>query len=338
MLHFLATATDDEFTPFRNLAKDYLSGDRVPGRQLKRRSLERIVKEKPRQLISRVVDELQSYHDPDADSLLGGGIAEAINLITHEGAHLLGLDVLKDKIFGAPKRKPIPLNSEIAAYLTDKTYLKPSERPLKTVGYTRLPEYDSSYVSVWKNDKSDELTVSVRGTKLSAKDLLFDAAIMFGKTDVKLKELDETLNRIETRYPGQKYNLASHSLGSAYVMTEIPDHQQNVDEYYFYNPASSPMQSNDVLDRFANLPNATYYVNNGDPVNDTMRQRMSRDTLQTAVYIGPYAYTPWKSHSIDQWYPDFLQGEKVDQEEVEKLMPDATMKQDTVSTQETKLS
>ena len=254
------------------------------------------------------------------------------------------MDVLKDKIFGAPRKKTIPLNSEIAAYLTDKTYLKPAKRPLKTVGYTRLPEYDSSYVSVWKNDTTGELTVTVRGTKLSPKDLFFDAEIMLGKTTIKSDKLDDTLNKIETRYPNQKYNIASHSLGSAFVMSEIPDHQKHVEDYFFFTPASSPLQSNDVLDKYANIPNATYYVNDGDLVSDTMRQRMHRDTLETAVYKGEYRYTPWASHSLSQWYPDFIEDKfkppqpQYDRQDVDKLEPEAQLSTDNQESRDANLS
>ena len=294
LLHFLSTASEDEFKPFRNLADDYLAGRRVPPRKLFRSSLQRISKDTPRSLIPYVVDELEN------DSLLGGGIVEAAGTIVHEAAHLLGLDVLKDSIFGAPSRKPVPLSAETAAYLTDQTYKKVQDRPAGTIGYTRLPEYDSSFVSVWQNDKTSEHLVTVRGTVLAGKDLLADAGIFFGKTDTSLEELDDTLLKLERMYPDKKYDIASHSLGSAYVMSELENHRSRMDDLFFFNPASSPMQSNNILDQYANLQNATYYVNDGDVVGDTLRQRMSKDTLENRVYSGEWKYAPWSAHSLSQ--------------------------------------
>ena len=344
MIHFLSTVTEEEFTPFRNLAKDYLDGSRAPPRRLSRSSLKHILEDKPRNLIPRVVQEFESYSDPNEVSILGGGIAEGIGTMVGEASHLLGLDVLKDAIFGAPKRKPVPLTAETAAYLTDMTYRTVDKRPKKTVGYTRLPNYDSNYVSVWQNDTTSEIIVTVRGTKLSAKDLISDAKILFGKTNSKLKELDETLFKLEERYPDQKFDIASHSLGSAYVMSELEQHGSKIDDLFFFTPASSPLQSNNTLDMYANLPNATYYLNTGDIVGDTLRQRMSKDTLQEHVYAGDYRYAPWSAHSLSQWYPDYIENAYLpptptyNREDVGDLQPDVTTKQDTELTQDKKLS
>ena len=140
----------------------------------------------------------------------------------------------------------------------------------------------------------------------------------------------------------KKYDISSHSLGSAYVMSEIENHRNRMDDLFFFTPASSPLQSNQVLDQYANLKNATYFVNDGDIVGDTLRQRMSKDTLENRVYTGEWKYAPWSAHSLSQWYPHKIEEEyKVpqhDREDVEELAPDVTTKEDTKLTQEAKLS
>ena len=342
LLHFLSTATEKEFKPFQNLADDYLEGRRIPPRVLRRSGLSQISQYTPRNLIPHVVDELESHSREDRESQLGGGIVEGLSTIVGEAAHLLGLDVLKDSIFGAPSRKPVPLVAETAAFLTDLTYRDVKDRPLHSIGYSRLPQYDSNFISVWENEKTGEHLVTVRGTRLKGKDLLADAGIFLGKTDTSLKELDDTLLKLEETFPNKKYDISSHSLGSAYVMSEIENHRNQMDDLLFFNPASSPLQSNNVLDQYANLINATYYVNDGDVVGDTLRQRMNKDTLENRVYSGEWKYAPWSAHSLSQWYPDMIEESytvpEFDREDVEQLKPDETMEQDTKLTQEDKLS
>ena len=209
LLHFLSTATEDEFKPFQNLADDYLEGRRIPERVLRRSGLLKIAKSKPRDLIPHVVDELESHSQKDRESQLGGGITEAVSTIVREASHLLGLDVLKDSIFGAPSRKPVPLTAETAAFLTDMTYRNVKDRPHHTIGYTRMPQYDSDFISVWKNENTGEHLVTVRGTKVKGKDFLADAGIFLGKTDTSLKELDDTLMKLEQTFPNKKYDISS---------------------------------------------------------------------------------------------------------------------------------
>ena len=97
-----------------------------------------------------------------------------------------------------------------------------------------------------------------------------------------------------------------------------------------------------MLDQYANLINATYYVNDGDVVGDTLRQRMNKDTLENRVYSGEWKYAPWSAHSLSQWYPDMIEESytvpEFDREDVEQLKPDETTEQDTKLTQEDKLS
>ena len=111
---------------------------------------------------------------------------------------------------------------------------------------------------------------------------------------------------------------------------------------FFFTPASSPLQSNDVLDKYANIPNATYYVNDGDILSATKRQRMHRDTLETAVYKGDYRYTPWASHSLSQWYPDFIEDKfkppQPQYQDVNKLEPEAQLSTDTKQSRDANLS
>ena len=303
LIHFLATATDEEWQPFGDTANHFLTGKKKPSRRLKRTHLHTLATHKPFDLLQQVHDEFNSHHDPDRESLLGGGIVETIHTVGHEVAHLLGLDRLSDLLTGGPKENPRTRRSEVIAYLTDETYKKPSERRNETVGYTRVQKYDSEQFAVWEQ-ASGEILVTVRGSKLNWDDISTDIGIMFGKTGQKSDPLDALLDQIEKDYPGKKYDIAGHSLATSYILTEFPEHRDNMDDVFLFNPASSPTQSTEILREQANR-DAFYFINQGDIVSNGMYQQMERETLDNNVFTGPYIYAPWSAHSVTQWYsPD----------------------------------
>ena len=114
----------------------------------------------------------------------------------------------------------------------------------------------------------------------------------------------------------------------------------------FFSPGSSPFQDTNVLEHYANLPNAEYHINSGDIVPDALRQQMDENTLENQVYFGPYRYAPWSAHSLDQFVPDGLggtdepgPGEQHKQFDNEPTSFDtAEFQQDTEVTQEAGLS
>ena len=339
MMYFLNTATEEQYEPFRKIAKSYLDGSRVPGRQLKRSSLEHIAYGDPKTLLPHVVNEFQA-----GGSELGGGVASGLSTVVHEGAHLLGLDLLWDKVFGAPRPKMQSQESQFMAYLVSQAYKPVSKRKDHTIGFTRVQKYDTDQIAVWKNDKSGELTVTVRGTKfLKPKDLLADAKIIFGKTNSTLPALEKTLSDIERDHPGQKYNIAAHSLGNAYVFSEM-EHRPHWDGVFLFSPPSSPLQSDDVVSTWANQEGFQYFLNHGDLVSGNFSYFFDQDTLEDQVTYGDYRYDPISSHSLSQYYPSFIADSddrppEYDREDAPDQLPsDVIMGQDTEETRAEGLS
>ena len=327
MIHFLSTASAEEFQPFRDMAHEYLKGNKKPSRRLKKRAVEQIAYDHPKKLIPHVVNEFQ-------DSKLGGGIASGLSTIVQESSHLLGLDLLKDAVFGAPKPKMQSQDSQFVAYLVDQTYKPIEDRKLNTIGYSRLPRFDSDMVSVWQNDETNELTVTIRGTKMKSKDLLADTQLFLGKTDLTLPALEQTLSKIEQEFPNQKYNVGAHSLGNAYLLSEL-DHKGNWDGVYLFSPPASPLQSDDTVTEYANQDNFQYFVNQGDIVSSGFAHFFDKDTLQNQVTYGDYRYDPVSSHSLTQFFPKEYglsddRPQSYDREDVPGDLPsDATLQQDT---------
>jgi len=285
--------------PFRDKARDYLSGTEKPPVPLKREALQRIALHPPRKLVKHVVKD---FNENDAK---GGGIGSALGAIGQVTSNLLGVQPLMENVFGVQKPKPLTLDQEFAAYLVEQSYKDIDERPDTVLKrFERLAAYDTDHVSVWRNTKTDELTVAVRGTELSWSDILSDINLLLGSTNVASKELDKVLDQLESDYPQQKYDIAAHSLGTAFVENERQEHSRNWDEVFMFNPASSPAQNDQFEKLYANNEQYSYFVNHGDLVSANLIQFMTPETLQNNVQFGSYVWSPVGAHSLTNWYPE----------------------------------
>ena len=303
MIHFLSTAKDHEWEPFKTIATEYATNKRTPPRRLNLRHVNTVAQSHPRDLVPHVIDEFNSHVDPKRDSLLGGGIADVIHSVGHTVGHLFGLDKLSDAIFGGPEHKERSKDSEIAAFLVDMTYKPMKERPFIGVdGYRRLQKYDTDFYSVWEKPDG-ELLVTIRGTKLNHADIQADLKLLVGEKGGKLDSLDPLFDQLEKDFPNTKYNTAAHSLGTSYLIKEFPEHRDNMNEVFLFNVASSPLQSEGELENIANQ-NAQYYVNSSDLVSSGAYGQMDRETIDNNLYLGDYTYSPIAAHSLTQWYND----------------------------------
>ena len=344
LIHHLIIMDDKSFKPYKNMAEDFVQGRKIPTRRLKRKSLKKIANTNhPRDLVPQIIYEVQSHKTPLQKSQLAGGFTETVHTITHELLHLIGADVLADAIFGiSDPNKLVPLDAQFASFLVDQTYENIEDRKSFTLGkFKRIPKYDTSYTSVWENTTTGELTLSIRGTKATKSDIANDMLILSGKTNVTNEDVASVMDRLAVDYPYQKYDVAAHSLGCAFVFSELEDHGDSWDQLFLNNPASSPLQNTDVIQNYANLPNATYLLNSGDIVSDGIRQQMSADTLHNNVYFGDYRYSPIAAHSNTAWIPtNFgLSDDRPTQYEGDtNLVEDASMQQDTEATRDAGLS
>lgn len=300
MIHFLSTAHDDDWAPFKKIATEYATNKRTPPKRLNLRHVNTVASSKPRDLVPHVIDEFNSHVDPGRKSLLGGSISDVIHTIGHSVKHIFGLDKLSDMIFGGPEKKDRSHESEVAAYLVKQTYLDLKSRPMVGVdGYNRLPKYDTDFYSVWEKPDG-ELLVTIRGTK-DFTDIKADLKLLVGEKGGKLNSLDPLFDQLEKDFPGVKYDCAAHSLGTSYLLKEFPEHRDNMDEVFLFNVASSPLQSKNELQHLGNQ-SAQYYVNSGDLVSSGAYGNMDRETIDNNLYLGDYKYSPMAAHSVSQWY------------------------------------
>jgi hypothetical protein len=330
IIHFLSTASEKDMKPFRDTARSYVEGEKQPPIPLKRKALKRIATLHPKKLVKHVVADFQG------NDAVGGGIGSAIGAISHVAGNMIGLP------FGAQKPQALTLDQETAAYLVKMAYKPIDERPDTVLKrYERLSEFDSKHIAVYKDNRTGELTVACRGTKMNWSNIKDDIGILAGKTSVDSQEIDGVLDRLEKEFPGMKYNVAAHSLGTMFIETQRPEHGAYYDNVYMFNPASSPMQSDDFEQLYANNPQYQYFINHGDLVSSNLLQFMTPDTLENSVNFGSYAWSPVTAHSLSNWYPEGFgnaDGDPIALTEQKPSDDTAELQQDNEQTQQDNLS
>jgi len=98
MIHFLNTATDDSWSPFKRLATEYATNKRTPPKRLNLSHVHMVATQKPRELVQPIENEFNSHIDPERESLLADGVADTVHTLGHVIGHSLGFDRLVDRI------------------------------------------------------------------------------------------------------------------------------------------------------------------------------------------------------------------------------------------------
>ena len=185
------------------------------------------------------------------------------------------------------------------ARLVDESYKTMGERDATFEHWTRQPEYDSNYVSVYDNDDGHRF-VSVRGTKVNMQDLKEDAKIgMKGRPD---NLVGEELQRIfDDTEPGRLIDVGGHSLGTSLILTAYDNDdnlQDRVNQTFLYNPAVSPVSTEEnVTHKYENDERVRYFIDLLDPVSVG---NIGDIGPKNVVYRTSYK-NPLHSHQLIQW-------------------------------------
>ena len=335
VIHALSTTPPEGFQHYRDMAKSYLSGDKVPPTQLSRESLSQMVDENQQFLTQQAAHE---FHDGGG---LGGGISTATAVIGRELSHVTGANEFLDWVGLVKKPKKYPsFEAQVAAFLVDKTYKDVGSRPDKALMYERLEKYDTEHCSVWRNRNTDEMLLTVRGTKLKASDLGQDLEVLMGGIRVEDQEFRDLMNRLKQDFPKQQYNLAAHSLGCVYAMQEAAAYGDSWDQTFLFNAPSSPAQDDAALRERINNPKLHYYSSHGDILGLNTVQLMNNQTLEQTTWM-PWKFSPLACHSISSWYPSSFVDAPATSTAIDNqpsTMDTAEFHQDTPETQEANLS
>ena len=280
---------------FRNRAGDWLQKSPY---KLQKKSL-RLVRDKgPRHLADIVMSEMRHA---SKGKLVGGGVAETIQSLGRMAWNLVGGPKLTEWM-GHKKypRRKIPREAQIFAAAVGETYTKKGERKASMYGMKRLPRYDTDRCSVWLQQNGDYF-VSVHGTK-GMDDILTDVGVLAGST-VKSDEVERLVRGLLDE--GHRVDIGGHSLATQYITNLPASIIGQLDEIYLFNPASSPEQSPDYLNKVLQQhPNTYWYINPSDVVSSGVYNQMSGDFVKKHVYLGNYRWSLLGAHTIDQWSTD----------------------------------
>ena len=183
------------------------------------------------------------------------------------------------------------------ARLVDQAYKEQGERPDSFEHWTRQPEFDSNYVSVFDNEDGHRF-VAVRGTKLNMKDLGEDVLIGIEGRPQNLvgAELRKVLDNTE---PGRTVDVGGHSLGTSLILTAFADDdtlQDRVHQTYLYNPAMSPFSDKNVTQDYESDDRVRYFIDLLDPVSVG---DLGEKGPKNVVYRTSYGLS--NPHQLVQW-------------------------------------
>ena len=301
MTQFLSRCSKKDWNEYRKLAKAYLTGKKTPPRVLRKTVLRKILRNSPQRLVGQVEREHRHHRRKPEDSKLGGGISEAVSTISHEVANALGVPYLMDLIGKGPERKPLTEKQQAFAAAIDDTYKPMGERKNKIGGMTRLTDYDSDRISVWRQANGEKF-IAVHGTAGMA-DIKEDAKLLAGKDKSVDPEVEALMDKLDAA--GEEYDIGGHSLATSFIYNALPEHGSHIDEIFLFNPASSPFQDVDYLKTHANEDERiTFFINEGDMVSSGLYQQMDQNTLDNRVHVGDYRWSPLAAHSLTQWYDE----------------------------------
>lgn len=304
-------ADDPHWEAVRRIAQDYLDGRKTPKFKLRRNDLLKITHHSPHKISKALMHDLARAR---RQKKKGAGLWDAISAVWSEAAHLVGADALWDALgMYTPTLSISDQQQEIAGAL-QQAYKPMGERKDSVGGMQRLSSYDTDQISVWQQENG-ELLVTVRGTKMNASDIGNDAQILAGG-EVRSPELESLLQQLNTE--GQKYSLAGHSLATQFIVNSKMDGIAQADNYYLFNPASSPFQGSSYLQKEANDPDYTYFLNRADLVSKGLYQKMTNDTLKNVV-TSPWTWDPVSCHVLGQWVADTPEGEEPREPEEDEM-------------------
>ena len=225
------------------------------------------------------------------------GLAWALDIVPRGG----GLDWLKG--IGQAALKPFRGDhltevDEQFARLVDQAYREQEERPDEFEHWTRQPEFDSDYVTVFDNADGHRF-IAVRGTKLNWRDLGEDVLIgMEGRPQNLVGS--EIRNVLDHTEPGRIVDIGGHSLGTSLILTAYDNDdslQNRVHQTYLYNPAMSPFSTQNVTQDYEQDDRVRYFVDLADPVSvGGLGSRGPKNVVYRSSY-----HNPLQSHKLTQW-------------------------------------
>lgn len=293
---FLQRVTDEDWQTItkhvRQIAKN------PTGIKIKPSSYKRIYETKQAHtLIPVVIKEHADHSNHHKEAHLGGSIHEGLVNALTTIAQTVGGETASKYVGNEFQQKILDENQVDMAELLSSTYQ--DKRPEHFENFMRLPDFDTRYGSLYV-DTHGQYTFSVRGTKLNLRDLYKDLKIAGGSANARDSELVESFQKFKETYPNASVKLAGHSLGTELMFNASDEVGLSVSHFYAFNPASSPMQKTDHINKNLNRKNADFFLNSNDVVSKTYLQ-LAKEEHSPNVYMGKFLRSPLASHKLGQW-------------------------------------
>jgi hypothetical protein len=184
------------------------------------------------------------------------------------------------------------------ARLVNEAYKDAAERDPTFEHWNHQKEFDSNYVTVYDNEDGHRF-IAVRGTQMNMKDLGEDALIGIEGRPHNLIG-DEIKKVLDNTEPGQMVDVGGHSLGTSLILTAFDNDdslQDRVHQTYLYNPAMSPLASENVTQQYEGDDRVRYFIDLLDPVSVG---DIGSIGPKNVVYRTSYQ-NPLHSHQLTQW-------------------------------------
>ena len=317
----LSRLTKEEFQVIQDVASHF-QGDRnqysphLPDshtKKIKPSSYGYIVGAKHNYDLAQTIEaERRTHNNHHIESHAGGGILEGLNVVGNYVWELYNplpenVKWAVDKFMGRESSRNMSQADKNNADLVGEAYNSVGSRVESMDGYTRLPEYDTEYSSVWQ-DKEGNLSVAIRGSK-SFKDFMWhDPNILFhGKPeDQETETIQQYLISVAKDHPDVDLTVNSHSLSGAFVQQAFqsasPEEAEWLDHYNRinqYNPGASPFVGTDDIKEFTADPRVYLYLNRTDMVSSAYNAVLPENYGR--VTYGQAHYNPMDAHTINQW-------------------------------------
>jgi hypothetical protein len=246
----------------------------------------------PIELIPKIIAEHQLHQQRGNDEHKGGGLHEALGVVTDAISNDNGdFDLGPDE-----GHRELSAEEREYANITDLAY---KDHNKSYEDWERLPDYNSRYGSFWKNTDDNRVVLAVRGTK-NLRDMWQNTKILAGSENVSDQGLYDSIEKFTKDFPNQRWDAAAHSLGAEILMNGIEKYNFDPEEVLLFNPGASPFQSREHIKRHIENSHVKMFLNKGDPLSNTYAQLLDHEDLARVVF-SPSNPGRLKVHSMGQW-------------------------------------
>ena len=193
-------------------------------------------------------------------------------------------------------------HTRLVAYAIQETYKADTDSRKKQLGdYDRVEDLSSDWLDVWKNDTTNQILVTCRGSRDASDFAIDDLGILsgIGPRDLVSSELSKIFEAYDDDY---EIELSGHSLGGSLIalaMSKNPDiiDPERID---FFNPGTTPIPGlHDAVNSFSKDERAHYYMNALDAVS--LGQQAGEAPVNLIMNKPQSWVNPVANHMMDQW-------------------------------------